>query len=181
MLFACSVGLKMTRIRSLLPVLLAILFVSGCASTGSTAASQGLVGAWLASASRAGGQGSGVHLHRDGHQSEGDSPRLGVVLLTFSSDGTFFRSGDTHPILSVAHGTWKQISDRQYDATYVALRFNDAKKFIGTQQTRIRITQGPTDNEFSGLAKVRVLDASGKEERTSETKLAGKRIVVEPF
>jgi hypothetical protein len=151
----------MTRIRSLLPVLLAILFVSGCASTGSTAASQGLVGAWLASASRAGGQ--------------------GVVLLTFSSDGTFFRSGDTHPILSVAHGTWKQTGDRQYDATYIALRFDDAKKFIGTQQTGIRITQGPTDNEFSGLAKVRVLDASGKEERTSETKLAGKRIVVEPF
>jgi hypothetical protein len=151
----------MTRIRSLLPVLLAILFVSGCASTGSTAASQGLVGAWLASASRAGGQ--------------------GVVLLTFSSDGTFFRSGDTHPILSVAHGTWKQTGDRQYDATYIALRFDDAKKFIGTQQTGIRITQGPTDNEFSGLAKVRVLDASGKEERTSETKLAGKRIVVEPL
>jgi hypothetical protein len=151
----------MTRIRSLLPVLLAILFVSGCASTGSTAASQGLVGAWLASASRAGGQ--------------------GVVLLTFSSDGTFFRSGDTHPILSVAHGTWKQTGDRQYDATYIALRFDDAKKFIGMQQTRIRITEGPSGNEFSGLAKVRVLDASGKDERTSETKLAGKRIVVEPF
>ena len=151
----------MTRIRLLLSVLLASLFVLGCASTGSPAASQGLVGAWLASASRAGGQ--------------------GVVLVTFSSDGTFIRSGDTHPILSVAHGTWKQTGDRQYDATYIALRFDDAKKFIGTQQTRIRITEGPTDAEFSGLAKVRVLDASGKEERTSETKLAGKRILVEPF
>ena len=37
---------------------------------------------------------------------------------------------------------WKQTGDRQYDATYIALRFDDAKKFIGTQQTRIRITQG---------------------------------------
>jgi hypothetical protein len=104
-----------------------------------------------------------------------------VVLLTFSSDGTFFRSGDTHPTLSVAHGAWKQTGDRQFDATYIALRFDDAKKFIGTQQTRIRITQGPTDSEFSGLAKVRVLDTGGKEERTSETNLTGRRIVVEPF
>ena len=96
----------MTKIRSLLRVLLAIVFVSGCASTATAAASQGLVGAWLVSASRAGGQ--------------------GVVLLTF-------------------------------------------------------ITQGPTDSEFSGLAKVRVLDTGGKEERTSETNLTGRRIVVEPF
>ena len=80
----------MTRIRSLLSVLLASLFVLGCASTGSPAASQGLVGAWLASASRAGGQ--GVRW--------GSSPSRPTVR--------FIRSGDTHPILSVAHGTWKQ-------------------------------------------------------------------------
>lgn len=123
--------------------------------------SQGLVGAWYVSASRAGGE--------------------GVVLVTFSSDGTFFRSGDTHPTLSVAHGAWKRTSDREYDGTYVALRFDENKKFVGTQKTRIRITQGPGENEFTGLAKVSVLDLTGKEERSSETKLAGKRIQVEPF
>ncbi len=122
--------------------------------------SQGLVGAWLVSSSRAGGE--------------------GVVLVTFSSDGTFFRSGDTHPTLSVAHGAWKRTGDRQYDGTYVALRFDDNKKYVGTQRTRIRITQSG-DDEFTGLAKVSVLDASGKEEKTSETKLAGRRIQVEPF
>lgn len=121
----------------------------------------GLVGAWLVSASRPGGE--------------------GVVLLTFTSDGTFFRSGDTHPTLSVAHGAWKRASNREFEGTYIALRFDENRKFVGTQKTRLRITQGPGANEFSGLAKVSVLDTSGKEEKTSETKLVGKRIQVEPF
>jgi hypothetical protein len=104
-----------------------------------------------------------------------------VVLLTFTSDGTFFRSGDTHPVLSVAHGAWKRMSDRDFEATYIALRFDENRKFIGTQSTRIRITHGPNENEFAGLAKVSILDLNGKEERASETRLAGKRIQVEPF
>src|SRR6266542_342174 len=89
----------------------------------------GLVGAWLVSASRPTGD--------------------GVVLLTFTSDGTFFRSGDSHPLLSVAHGAWKRISDREFDATYIALRFDENRKFVGTQKTRIRITQGPGEDEFT--------------------------------
>jgi hypothetical protein len=149
--------------------LLAAVVLAGCATAGSTAArpdaggqaSRDLVGAWLVSASRPGGQ--------------------GVVLLTFTSDGTFFRSGDTHPVLSVAHGAWKRISDREFDATYVALRFDESRKFVGTQKTRIRITQGSGENEFTGVAKVSLLDLAGKEERASETRLAGKRIQVEPF
>ena len=159
----------MLRIRVCLFSLLAAVVLAGCASAGSTAArqdtvgdaSRGLVGAWLVSASRPGGQ--------------------GVVLLTFTSDGTFFRSGDTHPLLSVAHGAWKRISDREFDATYVALRFDENKKFVGTQKTRIRIAQGPGEEEFTGVAKVSILDLNGKEERASETRLAGKRIQVEPF
>jgi hypothetical protein len=85
----------MSQIRPFLLSLLASVVLAGCTSAGPTAArqetageaSRGLVGAWLVSASRSGGQ--------------------GVVLLTFTSDGTFFRSGDTHPTLSVAHGAWK--------------------------------------------------------------------------
>jgi hypothetical protein len=152
----------------LLSLLIAVA-VAGYASTGSTATSRdaavetprGLVGAWLVSASRAGG--------------------MGIVLLTFTSDGTFFRSGDTHPTLSAGHGSWKRISDREFDATYIALRFDENRKFIGIQKTRIRIAQGPGENEFTGLAKVSTLDPDGKEERTSETRLEGRRIQVEPF
>ncbi len=159
----------MWRIRPFLITLVTAFVIATCATAGSTAArqdtageaSRDLVGAWLVSASRPGGQ--------------------GVVLLTFTSDGTFFRSGDTHPVLSVAHGAWKRIGDREFDATYIALRFDENRKFVGTQKTRIRITLGPGENEFTGLAKVSLLDLDGKEERASETRLAGKRIQVEPF
>jgi len=158
----------MWRNRSFFLSVLAALSLAGCASAGSDArrdaagdANRGLVGAWLVSASRPGGQ--------------------GVVLATFLSDGTFIRSGDTHPVLSAAHGAWKRISEREFDATYIALRFDENRKFVGTQKTRIRITAGPGENEFTGLAKVSVLDLDGKEERASETRLAGKRIQVEPF
>jgi len=158
----------MFKIRVVLLSLAAVV-VAGCASGGWTFTRQdaggetgrGLVGAWLVSASRPGGR--------------------GVTLLTFTSDGTFFRSGDTHPILSVAHGVWKRISDREFEATYIALRFDQNRRFVGTQKTRIRITQGPGDDEFTGLAKVSLLDLNDKQEQASETRLAGKRIQVEPF
>ena len=152
----------MFKIRSVLLSLLTTVLIVGCATPGLTGeTNRGLVGAWLASASRPGGQ--------------------GVVLLTFNSDGTFFRSGDTHPSLSVAHGSWKRISDRDVDATYIAWRFDENRKLIGSQKTRIRITHGPDQDQFTGLAKVSILDLNGKEERASETRLEGKRIQVEPF
>src|SRR5437773_1222291 len=82
-------------------------------------AGPGLVGAWLVASSRPTG--------------------LGVVLATFTSDGTFFRSGDTHPVLSVAHGVWVPVSESDFDATYIALRFDENRAHVGSQKTRIRI------------------------------------------
>lgn len=126
-----------------------------------TATSQSLVGAWKVSVIRASGQ--------------------GVVLLTFLSDGVFFRSGDTHPVLSVGHGVWKKVGDKVFDATYTALRFDDGKKFIGYQKTRIRITTDQAGNAFKAIAKVSTQDLEGKELNASESELAGTRIEVEPF
>jgi hypothetical protein len=159
----------MLRSKAVLLKMLIAVIVAGCACLGAmgtvnNAAAEtgrGLVGAWLVSASRPSGE--------------------GVVLATFTSDGTFFRSGDTHPVLSVGHGVWKRISDREFDATYIALRFDDNRKLVGSQKTRIHITMGPRENEFAGLAKVSTLDMKGNEERRAETRLKGKRIEVEPF
>jgi len=136
--------------------------VASGASLGSTGYnSRGLVGAWIVTVSRPAG--------------------VGKNLLTFSSDGTFFRSGDTHPVLSGGHGAWKQVSDNQFDATYIAFRFDQNGKWIGSTKTRIHIIAGPGDNEFTGMAKVSVRDLQDKEVGTSEVRLEGKRIQVEPF
>ncbi len=147
-----------------LSVLFAVFSVvhAGCASVRSTRdTSGGLVGAWIVTASRPAG--------------------VGKNLLTFSSDGAFFRSGDTHPVLSGGHGTWKLVSDKEYDATYIAFRFDQSGKWTGSQKTRIRIIPGPGLNEFSGTAKVSTRDLQDNEIGTSETRLEGKRIEVESF
>ena len=151
--------LKRASILLILPI---VVLVAGCAiptSPGET--SRGLIGAWIVTASRPAG--------------------VGKNLLTFSSDGTFFRSGDTHPVLSGAHGAWKRVGDREFDATYIAFRFDQSGKWIGSTKTRIHIVAGPGGNEFTGVAKVSTLDLQDKEVGTSETRLEGKRIQVEPF
>jgi hypothetical protein len=102
-------------------------------------------------------------------------------MLTFSSDGTFFRSGDTHPVLSGAHGTWKQVGDREFDATYIAFRFDQAGKWIGSQVVRARFILSPDGNQFTGKAKVSTRDLDDKEVATSEVTPAARRIQVEPF
>ena len=155
----------MSTIRSLTSSLLALILFTGCAAVTreETVAqnNRGLVGAWIVTASRPAG--------------------VGKNLLTFSSDGTFFRSGDTHPVLSGAHGAWKPVGDKEFDATYIALRFDQSGKWIGSTKTRIHIVPGPGDNEFTGVAKVSIRDLQDKQVGTSETRLEGRRIQVEPF
>ena len=157
----------MCRIRSVLLSLITAGVVAGCMASAVTRqdaaveTNRGLVGAWIVTASRPGG--------------------VGKNLLTFSSDGTFFRSGDTHPVLSGAHGTWKQVGDGKFDATYIAFRFDENRKWIGSTKTRIHIIAGPGDNEFTGVAKVSTRDLQDNEVGTSETRLQGNRIQVEPF
>jgi hypothetical protein len=152
----------MMKIKSVLLTVLLAAVVAGCASLGPTNESdRGLVGAWIVTASRPSG--------------------VGKNLLTFSSDGTFFRSGDTHPVLSGAHGSWKRVGNGEFDATYVAFRFDQSGKWIGSTKTRIHIIPGPGDDEFKGVAKVSTRDLQENEIGTSEVRLEGKRIQVEPF
>ena len=157
----------MCRIRSVLLGLLTAGVIAGCTASAVTRqnaaveTNRGLVGAWIVTASRPGG--------------------VGKNLLTFSSDGTFFRSGDTHPVLSGAHGTWKRVGDKEFHATYIAFRFDENRKWIGSTKTRIHIIAGPGDNEFTGVAKVSTRDLQDNEVGTSETRLQGNRIQVEPF
>ena len=52
---------------------------------------------------------------------------------------------------------------------------------MGSTKTRIHIIPGPGDNEFKGVAKVSTRDLQDNEVGTSEVRLQGKRIQVEPF
>jgi hypothetical protein len=124
-------------------------------------AKAGLVGAWIVTADRARG--------------------VGKNLLTFSSDGTFFRSGDTHPVYSGGHGAWKRVGDKEFDATYIAFTFDQAGKWTGSNKVRIHIIQGPGDDEFTATTKSSRRDLQDNEISATQGRLTGKRIQVEPF
>ena len=159
----------MLVVRLFLWSLVLVIGLAGCVSPGSTVARQGanfeadrdLVGAWIVTANRARG--------------------VGKNLLTFSSDGTFFLSGDTHPVYSGGHGVWKRVGDRAFDATYIAFKFDQAGKWIGNNKVRIHIVQSAGNNEFTAATKTTELDLLDNVVIEREGRLAGKRIQVEAF
>ena len=120
-----------------------------------------LVGAWEVTASRARG--------------------IGKNLLTFSSDGTFFRSGDTHPVLSGGHGAWKLVGPNQYNASYVSFSFDQSGKWVGINRNNLQLSLGPDGNEFTGTVKSSNRDLQDNEISTGTSPLVGKRIQVQPF
>src|SRR5512132_28383 len=146
---------------------LLVVMITGCAATGSstsrreTASETGrsLVGAWEVNASRPQG--------------------VGKNLLTFSSDGTFFRSGDTHPVLSGAHGAWKLVGPNLYNASYVAFSFDQSGKWTGINRNNLQLNLGPDRNEFTGTVKSSNRELQDNVVSTGTSPLAGKRIQVQ--
>jgi hypothetical protein len=61
--------------------------------------------------------------------------------------------------------------------------FDSIKRESGSEALKlgIHIIAGPGDNDFMGVARVSTRDLQDKETATSETRLEGKRIQVEPF
>ncbi len=137
---------------------------SASATSGSpvSVAAKSLVGAWEVNAARA-------------------TRGVGKNLLTFSSDGTFFRSGDTHPVLSGAHGAWKTVAPHTYEATYVSFSFDQSGKWTGINRNNLRLQLAPNGDEMTGDVKSSTRDLEDKVLRTSTTSLSGKRIQVQPF
>jgi len=154
-----------------LVVIASVAVLSSCAnlesstSAGSAtrvaAAGPTLVGAWEVTASRARG--------------------VGKNLLTFSSDGTFFRSGDTHPVLSGAHGAWKLVGPNLYHASYVSFSFDQSGKWTGINRNNLQLSLGPDGNEFTGTVKSSNRDLQENEVSAGTSPLAGRRIQVQPF
>ena len=149
------------QIRShVLAAILAVALLAGCAVPWQVVSSSTpLIGAWLVTSERSRG--------------------VGKNLLTFSSDLTFFRSGDTHPTLSGGHGAWRQLTSHEFEATYIAFRFDEDRKWVGSTKTTLRIKLGESSDEFVGTAKSLTRDLDDKTLRSAKSKLQGRRIQVE--
>ena len=145
-------------------LLAAALVGTGCAvqrPANDPSQARGLVGAWEVTSSRTSG--------------------VGKNLLTFSSDGTFFRSGDTHPVLSGAHGAWMETAPRVYRASYVAFVFDSAGKWSGVNRNNLEIRVSEDGNSFQGSVKSSNRDLQDNVLRGGTATLEGSRIRVRPF
>jgi hypothetical protein len=161
----------MNKYEAIIAVIASVLVLSSCASLEANrsesspnragASNPTLVGAWEVTASRAKG--------------------VGKNLLTFSSDNTFFRSGDTHPVLSGAHGAWKLVGPNQFNASYVSFSFDQSGKWTGINRNNLQLNLGPDGNEFTGTVKSSNRDLQDNVVSTGTSPLAGKRIQVQPF
>lgn len=161
----------MNKCQSAIAIIASVYFLSSCASldTNASESSPGravassptLVGAWEVTASRARG--------------------IGKNLLTFSSDGTFFRSGDTHPVVSGGHGAWKLVGPNQYNASYVSFSFDQSGKWIGINRNNLQLNLDPDGNGFKGTVKSSNRDLQDNVISTATSPLAGKRIQVQSF
>ena len=104
-----------------------------------------------------------------------------TTLITFTPDGGLLWSGQSHPLESPGHGTWARSGDRQYDVTYVALRFDPGRRFVGSRKANVRFTVNATFDAFSGEARSQTLDEAGNVLSSASTTLQGTRLAVQPF
>lgn len=147
-------------------VLALVLASGGCAvtpghPTAQPQAQPTLVGAWEVVSRRSSGAGKN--------------------LLTFSSDGTFFRSGDTHPVLSGAHGAWKSVAPGVYHASYVAFAFDASGRWVGVNRNNLELRLSADGKSFEGTARTSNRDLQDNVLRRGTSPLEGRRIEVQPF
>ena len=152
-------------------IIASVIFLSACTSSGTIATGSSptlkvesaptLVGAWEVTSSRTRG--------------------VGKNMLTFSSDGTFFRSGDSHPVVSGGHGAWKRVGPSQYNASYVSFTFDASGKWIGVSRNNLQLDMSAEGQEFKGTVKSSNRDLEDNELSRGSASLAGKRIQVQPF
>jgi len=147
----------------ILAAITSVVFLYGCAATGDhmAASGTGLVGAWEVSTARSTG--------------------VGRALATFSSDGTFFRSGDTHTTFSGAHGAWKAAGPNVYQGSYVGLLFDQSGKLVGSARNNFQISLSGDGNEFKGDVRVSTRDLQDRETAKASVPIVGKRIQVQPY
>jgi hypothetical protein len=105
----------------------------------------------------------------------------GVALVTFTSDGTSVRTTDRHPVMSASHGAWKQLGEREFEATWHAFQFDEKGNHIGNQKASFRVRFSTDANQFSGDAKGTNLALDGSVRATIVGPFDGARVDVEPY
>ena len=105
----------------------------------------------------------------------------GTALVTFTSDGTSVRTTDRHAVMSPSHGAWKQVGEREFQATWHAFQLDDKGNYVGNQQASFRVVFGTDPNRFTGMARGTAHAFDGTLRGTVVGPFEGARVVVEPY
>jgi len=105
----------------------------------------------------------------------------GHALVTFISDGTSVRTTDRHPVMSASQGVWRQLSEREFEATWYAFQFDDKGRYIGNQKASFRVRFTADRNKFTGDAVGTNMAFDGTVTARIIGPFEGTRAVVEPY
>jgi hypothetical protein len=105
----------------------------------------------------------------------------GNALVTFTSDGTSVRTTDRSPVMSPSHGVWKQINEREFQATWNAFQFDEKGKWIGNQKASFVVRFGADLDSFTGDAEGTNMDLDGKVTAKIVGPFRGSRVALEPY
>jgi hypothetical protein len=95
----------------------------------------------------------------------GQAPTF-LSLQTFFEDGNFLEENNEAAIRSTGRGHWERIGPRQFMNSFIFLRFDAARIYLGTVQPTTTITLSEDGSDFQGDTVAQVYDASGNLLRT---------------
>jgi hypothetical protein len=137
--------------------------------------SQTLVGSWMVAAIPPGAQ-----------------PGPPRILVSFTGDGVALRTaplqqaappalGSDKMFISTTHGAWARMDDGGFGLTWVGFAFDDAGKFLATQQVRVMVQMNEALDGFTGPFKTDFIGADGQVVASTSGTVLGSRINVEPL
>jgi hypothetical protein len=137
--------------------------------------SQTLVGSWMVAAIPPGAQ-----------------PGPPRILVSFTGDGVALRTaplqqaappalGSDKMFISTTHGAWARMDDVGFGLTWVGFAFDDAGKFLATQQVRVMVQMNEALDGFTWPFKTDFIGADGQVVASTSGTVLGSRINVEPL
>lgn len=104
------------------------------------------------------------------------------TLVTFIPGGAFIRSGTAHLTETPGHGAWAQVGAREYDITYMTVRFDKEGTFIGHRKQWLRATIDPSGMSWTARLRGTTIDTEGVEAPLGpEGMNSAVRLVAGPF
>ena len=105
----------------------------------------------------------------------------GLALVTFTSDGTSVRTTDRSPVMSASHGVWKQVGEREFQATWNAFQFDHQGAHIGNQKASFVVRFGPDLDNFTGDGHGTNMSLDGTVTGKVVGPFQGTRVALEPY